>query len=120
MILHKNTPLTAMEKQDLQLLIEDIKSYADQKHRELKAAGYPHAEVELSLPVTDKSIQTRLNVKITHVNPKSAKIDVQLLTWKANGNIENCQLYYKDARHETFYEETSKNRNVLRALANDS
>ncbi len=33
MILHKNTPLTAMEKQDLQLLIEDIKSYADQKHR---------------------------------------------------------------------------------------
>lgn len=120
MILHKDVPLTAMEKQDLLLLIEDIKSYADQKHRELKAAGYPHAEVELSLPVADKSMQTRLNVKIAHVNPKSAKIDVRILTWKANGNIENCQLYYKDARHETFYEETSKNNNALRALANDS
>lgn len=120
MILHKNIPLAEMEKQDLQLLIEDIKSYADQKHRKLKAAGYPHAEIELSLPVADKSMQTRLNVKIAHVNPKSAKIDVQLLTWKANGNIENCQLYYKDARHDTFYKETSKNRNVLRALANDS
>lgn len=119
MILPKNIPLTEMEKQDLQLLIEDIKSYADQKHRELKAAGYPHAEVELSLPVADKSMQTRLNLKIAHVNPKSAKIDVQLQTWIVNGNVENCQLYYKDARHETFYEETSENRNVLRALAND-
>ena len=119
MILPKNIPLAEMEKQDLQLLIENIKSYADTKHRELKAAGYPHAEVELSLPVADKSMQTRLNVKIAHVNPKSAKIDVQLLTWIANGNVENCQLYYKDARHETFYEETSENRNVLRALAND-
>lgn len=120
MILPKDIPLAAMEKQDLQLLIEDIKSYADQKHRELKAAGYPHAEIELSLPVADKSMQTRLNVKITHANPKSVKIDVQLRTWKANGNIENCQLYYKDARHDTFYKETAKNRNVLRALANDS
>lgn len=119
MILPKNIPLTEMEKQDLQLLIEDIKSYAAQKHRELKAAGYPHTEVELSLPVADKSMQTRLNMKIAHVNPKSAKIDVQLQTWIANGNVENCQLYYKDARHETFYEETSENRNVLRALAND-
>ena len=72
------------------------------------------------MPVADKSMQTRLNVKITHANPKSAKIDVQLLTWKANGHIESCQLYYKDARHDTFYKETSKNRNVLRALANDS
>ena len=120
MILPKDIPLAAMEKQDLQLLIEDIKSYADQRHRELKAAGYPHAEIELSLPVADKSMQTRLNVKITHANPKSAKIDVQLRTWKANGHIESCQLYYKDARHDTFYKETSKNRNVLRALANDS
>lgn len=120
MILPKDIPLAAMEKQDLQLLIEDIKSYADQRHKELKAAGYPHAEIELSLPVADKSMQTRLNVKITHANPKSAKIDVQLRTWKANGNIENCQLYHKDARHDTFYKETSKNRNVLRALANDS
>lgn len=104
----------------MQLLIENIKSYADQKHRELKAAGYPHTEVELSLPVADKSMQTRLNVKIAHVNPKSAKIDIQIQTWTADGKNENCQLYYKDARHETFYEETSENRNVLRALANDS
>lgn len=93
MILHKNIPLAEMEKHDLQLLIEDIKSYADQKHRKLKAAGYPHAEIELSLPVADKSMQTRLNVKITHANPKSAKIDVQLLTWKANGHIESYFIF---------------------------